>query len=445
MPAFAMTFILTLLLSLDPGPQDNHPVTAFVNVSVIPMDTDQVLRNYTVLVEGDQIIAVGPRAEVTIPDGAMRIDGIGKFLMPGLAEMHGHIPPPSQPSSEIENVLFLYVANGITTVRGMLGYPGQLELRERALSGDLLSPTLYLAGPSFSGNSISSPEQAVRRVHEQQKEGWDLLKIHPGLTLAEYDAMAGAAREVNIDFGGHVPADVGIEHAIASGQLTFDHLDGYVDYVEGDRGPVNRIRLKKILQKTSDAGAWVVPTMVLWETVLGVADLDDMKTWPELKYVSAQTVSNWVRAFENRRSGLPSDMTTALNIADARMELLAAMNRADIQILMGTDAPQQFSVPGFSLHREIEKMVEAGMSPYEVLRSGTINVGRYFSDKDDFGTIEVGKRADMILLNANPLENVRNISQRTGVMLRGKWLPEEEIQRKLAEVAASYGNGMKKP
>ncbi|HEY0169476.1 MAG TPA: hypothetical protein VGB98_00365 [Pyrinomonadaceae bacterium] len=125
---------------------------AFVNVSVVPMDSERVLTDQTVLVRGDQIVEVGPSSKVKVPAGALRVDGRGKYLMPGLAEMHGHIPPPQAPKEFTEAVLFMYVANGVTTVRGMLGAPGQLELRERVNRGELLSPTLYLAGPSFNGN-----------------------------------------------------------------------------------------------------------------------------------------------------------------------------------------------------------------------------------------------------------------------------------------------------
>ncbi|HEX2093150.1 MAG TPA: hypothetical protein VHG28_12135, partial [Longimicrobiaceae bacterium] len=168
-------------------------VSAFTHVTVLPMDTSRTLPDQTVLVRGDRIVQVGPSARVRVPAGARVIDGRGKFLMPGLAEMHGHIPPPQAPQEYTESVLFLYLANGITTVRGMLGAPNQLPLRERAARGELLSPTLYLAGPSFNGSSVSSPEEAVRMVRQQKAEGWDLLKVHPGLTRAEYDAMARTA------------------------------------------------------------------------------------------------------------------------------------------------------------------------------------------------------------------------------------------------------------
>src|SRR5690606_25103695 len=194
----------------------------------------------------------------------------GKYLMPGLAEMHGHVPPPNAPAEFTEDVLFLYAATGVTTVRGMLGSPGQLELRERAKRGEIIAPTLYLAGPSFNGNSVNSAEQAAQMVREQKAAGWDLLKVHPGLTREEYDAMARTAKEIGIRFGGHVPQEVGLIHAIEMGQETFDHLDGYMEYLNGDQGPIPDERLREIARRTKAAGAWVVPTMVLWETLMGV-------------------------------------------------------------------------------------------------------------------------------------------------------------------------------
>ena len=343
--------LVSVVLLSGPGtptsPPSHAPVMVFTNVTVVPMDSDRILEGYTVVVEGERIVAMGPNGDIGLPKESLVIDGTGKFLMPGLAEMHGHIPPPSDAATEIENVLFLYVANGITTVRGMLGYPGQLDLRAQALAGQIVSPTLYLAGPSFNGGSVTSPAQASARVRSQKDEGWDLLKIHPGVTRAEYDALAKTANEVGIAFGGHVPAEVGIEHAIEMGQLTFDHLDGYGAFLDGSSGPVDRSKLHSIVKKTVDAGAWVVPTMVLWETILGVGELSEMMRWPELKYVSARTVSSWERAFQGRTSG-GVNLNASYNLADARMEILAALNDAGANILMGTDAPQQFSVPGFS-------------------------------------------------------------------------------------------------
>lgn len=409
-------------------------LTAFVNVHVLPMDSERILWNHTVLIDGDRIVAIGPVGQIPVPSDAVVIDGTGRFLMPGLAEMHGHVPPPSQPAEEIEAVLFLYAANGITTVRGMLGWPGQLALRDAANSGSLLSPTLYLAGPSFSGQTVSSPKQARERVRQQVDEGWNLLKVHPGMSRESYDAMAETAHTLGIRFGGHVPADVGLEHALKMGQETFDHVDGFVEHL-GAGQSIDWTQLSDIVARTRDAGAWIVPTGVLWETLLGVVSLESLMSFPELAYVSTQTVASWERAHRSRLVNVdPNAVQTALN----RMQIVKALSDGGVPILMGTDAPQQFSVPGFSLHREMKWMVDAGMTPYDVLQSGTSAVGRYFSNEDQFGNVAVGHRADLLLLEANPLESISHVADRVGVMVRGRWLPESEIQSRLDALASRY-------
>jgi imidazolonepropionase-like amidohydrolase len=411
-------------------------VTAFVDVTVIPMDADRSLPGHTVVVQGDRIVAVGPSATVSVPAGARRVDGRGKYLTPGLAEMHGHVPPPSAPAQLTEDVLFLYLANGITTVRGMLGAEGQLELRRRTSRGELWGPTLYLAGPSFNGNSVNSPADAVRMVRDQRAAGWDLLKVHPGLTLAEYDAMARTAAEEGIRFGGHVPADVGLMHAIRMGQETFDHVDGYVEYVGGAEGPVDPAKLDSAVTATREAGAAVVPTMALWEVLFGTLDLDSLRAMPELRYTSAQSVQQWTNAYNQRRAAPQYDAATARRVIAARQQVLAALHRGGARILMGTDAPQQFSVPGFSLHREFPRMRAAGMTPYDILVTGTRNVGEYFQRQDAFGTVAVGRRADLLLLDANPLADVANLQRIAGVMARGRWMPGDEIRTRLEAIAA---------
>ncbi|WP_419938595.1 amidohydrolase family protein [Candidatus Palauibacter sp.] len=414
---------------------------AFVNVNVIPMDSERVLTGHTVLVRGDRIVAVGPAADIDVPDGARRIDGAGRYLMPGLSEMHGHTPGGFPSDTFREQVMFLYAANGVTTVRGMLGLPGDLELKAKTNTGEIWGPTLYLAGPSFNGNTVTSPSQGADRVWVQKREGWDHLKIHPGLAVAEYDAVAAAAAQAGIRFGGHVPADVGIRHAILMGQETFDHLDGYMEEAGGIRGPMDSAKLEELFALTIGARAWVVPTMVLWEVgVIGLGDPDALAAYPEMRYWPPQGVEGWKNRLQAVQARDAWDVEQARRHASNRTRLLGMMNEAGVGILMGTDSPQMFSVPGFSLHRELAAMAEAGMSPYEILVSGTRNVGEYFQGYDTFGTVAAGRRADLILTNANPLDDVANVADRAGVMVRGVWKSEEEIQQGLAEIAASFGN-----
>lgn len=432
---FLSLIVLASIASPDTARSQEPQAIAFVGASVIPMDREHVLENHTVIVRGDRIVEVGPAASVRVPAGAQRVEARGKFIIPGLAEMHGHVPPPNAPVQLIENTLFLYVANGITTVRGMLGAPGQLELRERTRRGEVIGPTLYLAGPSFNGNSVNAPAQAEQMVREQKAAGWDLLKVHPGLTRQEFDAMARTAKEVGIDFAGHVPQEVGLLHALEMGQRTFDHLDGYMEYLNGGEGPIPEERLRDAARRTKAANAWVVPTMVLWETLMGVPELEELTAFPELRYMPENTVTQWTNAHRNRLANPQMNREVGRLMAENRKRLLGVMQKEGVGILMGTDAPQQFSVPGFSLHREMALMVEAGMTPYEVLTSGTLAVGRYFADKDRFGTIAAGQRADLILLDANPLTDIGNVARSSGVMVRGRWLPKAELDRRLGEIA----------
>ena len=404
------------------------------NVTVIAMNDLTPTMKQNVIVRDGKIESVSPKL-AKMPEGTKVIDGTGKFLIPGLAEMHGHIPPPTEKAEVIEDTLFLYLANGITTVRGMQGHPGQLELRAKAKSGELDSPNLYLAGPSFNGNTVHSPEEAIARVRQQKQEGWDLLKVHPGLTREQYDAMAKTAREEKIRFGGHVPEDVGVLHALEMGQETFDHIDGFDAYLEADKGPIDRKKLAELVRKTKQAGAWIVPTSALLEVIYGGVPLTTLQAYPELQYVPQSSVDEWSKAYEERAAEIPRE--AAKNILDGRAKILAALNEAGVGILMGTDAPQQFSVPGFSLHREMRVMQAAGMTPYQVLRSGTRNVGDYFS-KENFGTIEPGKRADLVLLDSNPLEDLSAVDQVAGVMVRGHWFSRETIDARLAAIAARY-------
>jgi imidazolonepropionase-like amidohydrolase len=413
-----------------------EPEVAFVNVNVVPMDAERVLTNQTVVVRGERIVEVGPASRVKVPAGALRVDGRGKYLMPGLAEMHGHIPPPQAPKEFTEAVLFMYVANGVTTVRGMLGAPGQLELRERASRGELLSPTLYLAGPSFNGNSVSSPAQAAEMVRQQKREGWDLLKVHPGLTRDEYDAMARTAREEGIRFAGHVPAEVGLAHALGMGQETIDHVDGYVEYLGADGAPLDEAKLAEAVRLTKKSGAWIVPTMALWETLLGVTSLEQLLGYTELRYMPAQQVAAWEKAHRARQAHPQFDRRKAELTAANRRRILKALYDGGVPVIFGTDAPQQFSVPGFSVHREMALMRATGLTPYQILLTATKNAGEYHRDKARFGTVTPGSRADLLLVAGDPLKDLSHVARRAGVMVRGRWLPEEEIQKRLAAVGA---------
>jgi CBS domain-containing protein len=430
------TCLLTAVLVAfeESAAQQSIPV-AFTNVSVVPMDAHTVLRDHNVIVTNDRITAMGPAASTPVPEGAVRIDGRGKYLMPGLAEMHGHVPPPTAATDSTTDVLFLYVANGVTTVRGMQGAPGQLELRAAAKRGDMIAPNLYLAGPAFNGNSVRTPEEAGAKVRQQKAEGWDLLKVMGGLSVEAYDAMAMTAKGVGIPFGGHVPSAVGVTHALEMGQHTFDHIDGYAEHLNGVTQPIGGAALHDLVARTKKAGAWIVPTLVVWETLRGPVTLHSRTKLPELRYMPRATVEQWTKSLENRLNSPQFKAPEAKQYIDNRMRILWELHAAGVAILLGSDAPQQFNVPGFSIHREMQRITDVGMTTYDIIKSGTASVGYHFKSQDDFGTVTFGKRADLILVDANPLQELSNMQRQSGVMVRGRWLPQSEIQARLDQIA----------
>lgn len=419
-----------------------HPQIVFTGANLVTMEDEEILHNMDVVIKGDRIEKIGRTGEINIPAGAKVIDGSEKYLMPGLAEMHGHVPPIQSsdfPERYVEDVLFLYLAGGVTTVRGMLGHENQLLLKGSVNKGELLGPNLYLAGPSFSGNSINSVDEVTDKVRSQVEEGWDLLKVHPGLTLEEFEAMAEVANEADIAFAGHIPEDVGLVNAINLGQETIDHLDGYITYMNATDVPVSESELHRAVELTVENNVWVVPTQALWETLIGAADHEKLKNYDELKYMPPQVVKGWLNFLEEgQKNSAYYSGESAIIHAENRQQLLKALQDGGAKILLGTDAPQLFSVPGFSMKHEVKIMEEAGLTPYEIIKSGTYNVGEYFVDKDQFGTIKEGSRADLILLPGNPLTDLSVVVNHNGVLIRGHWLSREEINQKLKEIEQAY-------
>ena len=426
---------------------------AFVDVTVLPMDRERVVAGQTVIVRDGRIAEMGPAGRVRVPPGAARVEGKGRYLMPGLGEMHGHLPGPQVPEPLARDLLFLFVANGVTTVRGMLGYPNSVELRDRAARGEFIAPTLYVASPGFSGQSSPSAPDAVRRVREYKAAGFDLLKMHEGLTREVYDAVADTAREVGIPFGGHVANQVGLLHALEKGQKSIDHLDGYLEALGLDDSPfrdaetttrarkavelLDEKRIPELARRARAAGAWNVPTLALWQTFFGGEPAETFLAWPELKYVPKSMLDQWVQARQGQIASFPTAEAGRRALA-VRDRVLKALVDEGAGVVLGSDAPQIFSVPGFSIiYREIPAMMRAGLTPYQVLRSGTYSVADYFGTLDRSGTVAVGRQADLLLLEADPLKDLSNLSRRAGVMVRGRWLPETEIRERLQTIAAA--------
>lgn len=446
--------LVTAVLSFAAPQQSSAQVPArgthaFTNVNVVPMDEERVLSNQTVVVEAGLITALGPAAATPVPAGAMLIDGRDRYLLPGLGEMHGHLPTAVD---DAEDFLFLYLAGGATTVRGMQGHPSQLRIAERVRAGALLGPRMWLAAPSLSGDSAPDAATAERLVRAAKAAGYDLLKVHEGLSAEAYAAIVTTATELGLPWGGHVSAFVGVPGALAAGQTTIDHLDDYVEAMQPPGSPAlaatgsQRRQLMAmyaepstipgLAEATRDAGVAVVPTQMLWETFGGSRDPRTLRARPENRYMPQPTVDDWFARISTIYRN--ANRESSAREAELRQSLLKTMNDVGVLILMGTDAPQVFSVPGFSLHRELPLMVESGMTPYEVLRTGTVNVARHLGIEDRAGTVAVGKYADLLLVDEDPLENIAAVANNSGVMVDGRWLAPDVIAERLEMIAEKY-------
>lgn len=431
-------------------------ITAFTGVTVIPMDRERTIENQTVIVRGGRIVALGPTATTSVPAGATRVDGRGKFLIPGLGEMHAHIPTPQVEAQfggdgrYTASVLVLFVANGVTTIRGMLGHASHLALRERVRAGELIGPTIYTSGPSFNGNSAPDPQTARRMVLEQRAAGYDFLKIHPGLSRETFDTLARVADSVGIRFAGHVPVAVGLERALEARYASIDHVDGFVEYLTGWRAgaatpagffgfnvsdQADAAKLPAIARRTREAGVWIVPTQALMDGFVSAEDAAAMGRRPEMRYLPRPLVEQWVQAKRDAQAQPTYDAERGRRFIALRGRIIKALHDAGVGIVLGSDAPQVMNVPGFSVHRELAVLVAAGLTPYQALETGTRNVAVYFGTLDRSGTVATGKVADLVLLDANPLTDIANTTRIAGVMARGKWMPRATLDTLLNGIA----------
>jgi imidazolonepropionase-like amidohydrolase len=437
-----------------PAPPATEGTFAFVDVTVVPMDSERLLPGQTVLVREGRITHMGSVESVSVPAGAQRIDGRGKYLMPGLSDMHSH------PGSEED--LRLMLANGVTFSRVMWGTPQELRWRERIARGELLGPTLFVGGPLVDGNPpywkgsavASTFADAERIVAEHKKAGFDFIKVYALLSLDAYKGVAAASKQQGIPFAGHVPGAVRLDDAAKVGQRSAEHLFGLYAWAQTEDSPYRGqgetslntifsmgqyIDMTKVAQAATllkQGGVWSCPTLIAYEAFSAPEVLEEMAKRPELRYVSPRVLKMWSPKAGFRMQTLSSEEQAAVRRGEEnRLGIVRALHEAGAPLLLGTDANIAFVVPGFSVARELGLYVKAGLSPYEALRAGTRGAAEFAGLLDERGTVEPNKQADLLLLEANPLENVAHVQRISGVLAKGRWFPASELQRMLEEVA----------
>jgi imidazolonepropionase-like amidohydrolase len=427
-------------------PTDNtQREIVFKSVNVIPMDRERILENQTLIVRNGRITYLGAASKAKPSANALIIEASGKYIIPGLSEMHAHVPPVDN-IDPMKEVLTLFLANGITTIRGMLGHPRHLELRSKISSGEILGPHFYTTGPSFNGQSVKTPERGAEMVREQKAAGYDYLKLHPGLTKETFPAIVKTAKEVGIPFAGHVSFGVGVWAAIDAGYSSIDHMDGFVEAItpgidkmaEQETGlfgswiadKADESQIPKLTKALASKNIWVVPTQALAERWLSPHPADEYMKDPEMKYMSQQVRTSWSNAKSNYLGNPNFTAEKANRLIQLRRKLIAECQKANVGLLLGSDGPQVFNVPGYSIHHELKYLVDAGLTPYQALRTGTVNVAKYLNKKNE-GTIANGNASDFVMLNANPLTDINNTKKVEGVMIGTKWLSQEFITAEL--------------
>ncbi|HEV2861408.1 MAG TPA: amidohydrolase family protein [Pyrinomonadaceae bacterium] len=464
--------LLLLLLSFAPArAQEPAPrVTAFEHVNVIPMDRERVLRDQTVVVRDGLVSEVGDARRVRVPAGALRVDGRGKYLLPGLVDMHTHLFTDDGhiPEELAGDELALMLANGVTTIRLMIGRPEHLRLRGEVEAGRLLGPTLYVASPQlagraygggvFNGRVVKTAEDARSAVRDFKAAGYDFIKLTTDITPEVYDAATEAASASGIRVVGHVDTRVGLRRALAAGQQ-IEHLDSYMEAVLRDDAPskasvsdvgvwrkrnwesldyVDDRKVEEVARATAAAGVYTCPTLTFFKQTFAVEPTEEeVRARPDYRYFPAALR-------ESRHAALkrfwtePPTAERRRRYQAVRDRLVKAIHDAGGKVMAGSDTPEMFLLYGFTLHRELRNLVAAGLTPYAALEAATRNPAEYLRALDRVGTVARGRRADLLLLEANPLDSIANTERRAGVMVRGRWLPETELRAMLDRIAEKF-------
>jgi imidazolonepropionase-like amidohydrolase len=443
----------------DNGSVRGDEVTAFVHANVVPMDEERVLPDQTVLVANGNIVRIGRASEVNVPEGARRIDATGRYLMPALSDMHVHLLGPSwnvalsTPNKLVpgavpdERFLLPYIANGVTMVQDLFGAPETVSLRGKIERNELLGPRMILARmidhavqdtwPEPLSVLVDGAEAARDAVRKAKQEGYDKIKVYSHLSEVEYDAIVATANELGMDVIGHIPSAVSLDHALDAKQKLIAHA------AEVRPSDISSERIDQIATQMAASGVWMGPTLVTSETLLDVmAHPDDIYTRPETAYFRhpAQVDLTWFLV--NEQPGyrkVPQDHQDWLRdgLEEFERPLTKAFHDKGGKLLAGTDALLPGLLAGFDLHRELQAMVAVGLTPYEALRTATTNPFEYLGESDKAGTIAVGKRTDLLLVDANPLEDISAASHIGGVLMRGRWIGAEELQLKMQAIVGA--------
>lgn len=447
-----------------------------MHVTVIDASGAPPQPDSTVVIVDSRIAAVGPSSSLKIPGGTRVIDGSGKFLIPGLADMHVHLMGAGEPTGSREFILPLLIANGITTVRDMGGGVSYLkQLRQEIASGDRVGPQILFTGPYLDGDPpyfhpsivVRNAQDAAAAVQQLKSEGVDFIKVQSRLQPEAYSAIAEETRRARMRFVGHVPDAISARAASEAGQASIEHLTGVLLACSTREDELRRRQLaappaqgsvskslqrqrawqQDLLDSYSDQKAaqlfktfvanrtWQVPTFPLLIHLAYLTPETDLADDPRLKYVPSSVRKNWD---EGRRENLAYQLAVEYEmrrkLVQSSLSVVKQMYAAGVPMMAGTDTAAPNVFPGFSLHEDLFYFVQAGLTPMQALQAATARPAEFLGRTVEQGTIAPGKRADLVVLNANPLDDIRNTQRIDAVIVSGRFLNREELDALLAKV-----------
>jgi imidazolonepropionase-like amidohydrolase len=446
---------------------------AFTNVTVIPMDRERVLANQTVIVKNGVIAEIGSTKKVKLPKDAVRVDGTGKFLVPGFVDMHTHLLSDSDefPDSIGPDELRVMVANGVTTVRFMIGTPELLSLRNRSANGEIEAPTVFVASPHLTGREqgnnfvVNTPEEAREAVRKSKAAGYDFIKVTTFVKAEVYEAAVDEAAKQNIRVVGHADSRfVGVERAWKAKQQ-IEHLDGYMELLLRADAPmkgsvsdiyiynpdnwksfdyIDESKIPEVARKTVASNPFVDPTQHFMKNSFGrLRTEEEIRKQPDFRFYPPKVQQQWLDFYKKNRFINTVGLDKRARWVTLRDKLIKAIYDAGGRIMTGSDTPEFLWLYGFGIHHEMKALKDAGLPNYAVLEAATKNPSMYLGTIDKVGTIEKGKRADLILLNANPLEDIAATANRAGVMLKGRWHTQQELNGWLDQAAQTISTSVK--
>ena len=439
----------------------NPGVSAIVGVTAIPMTgRDSIIRDATIVIRDGRIAAIGPSARITIPAGAQRIDGRGKFVIPGLADMHSHLYADEWvPDSVGKYELGVYVAHGVTTARLMIGTPLHHALKKEILAGTIAGPQLWIASPEVTGTKtahshvVSTPDEARRAVDVLADSAYDFIKLTTNITPEVYDAIVAQAAARRIPVVGHVDARVTVARALAAGQQ-IEHLDNYMESVLADSAPsrasvsdvgayrlqnwttldhVDNRKVDAIAGATARAGVYVTPTLAFFRLWFATQiDTAEIRARPDFAHIPQRMRDGYLRAHSRYWANAPSAERRAKYIA-IRNRMVKAIVDSGGHIMAGSDAPGGLMGYGWTMHRELQVLVDAGLTPYQALESATVVPAAFLKSQNHWGMLRVGQRADLVMLDKDPLSDIRNTSTISRVAVGGRWFEKPALDSMIRE------------